>query len=72
MKKIYSELTEEELDNIKIPELREVIGWVESNKSGTWTVTLAKEGVFHTCKDQTQAEILAGIEEIKAKLFKRN
>lgn len=56
-------------ENSTFDELREMIGWVEPENNGkTWDVTLI-EGYFE-CKNQEIAEIIAGVEEIKALLIR--
>ena len=58
-----------DIENITFKELSEMIGWVnpykEEGEDISWDVTMC-EGDGFSCKDQATAQIIAGIEEIKA------
>ena len=57
-------------ENSTVEELRNMVGWVEPyNKGKTWDVTLADDSYFE-CKNQEIAQIMAGVEEIKALLMR--
>lgn len=74
-KKIYCEaqtLSESKFDKIPFKELQKMVGWIEppKNSKGGWTITMADGGYF-TCKEQSTAQIIADLEEIKAILLKK-
>ena len=68
--KIYTEERKrKDFDDIPIEELRDMVGWIEPSEGGeTWDVSTADGGVF-VCQSQEIAYIMAGVEEIRAKLF---
>lgn len=47
-------------------ELSEMVGWIDyDQEKDVWDVTMV-DGCGFECKDQATAQILAGIEELKA------
>lgn len=73
MRKIHClESIKRSFDNKSIDEVRDMVGFVEPEKHGKkvlWEVTTLQDGCGYTCDNQTEAEILAGIEEIKGLLI---
>ena len=68
--KIHSEeVMKDGFDDIPLAEIREMVGFVEPLEDGTWDVKNSDDGGF-ICSTQEIAHIMAGIEEIKAKLFR--
>jgi len=68
MKIHTEEMMKEGFDDLSIAEVREMVGFVEpSDDADTWEVTTIIGGF--TCKNQETAEIISGLEQIKAKLF---
>lgn len=69
MKIHAEEMNKKGFDDIPIDEIVEMVGYVEPIDNGkAWEVTTSDGGSF-VCKKQEEAYIMAGIEEIKAKLF---
>lgn len=69
MKIHHEEMKKEGFDELSMDEVREMVGFYEPSEEGnTWDVITADDGIFE-CKDQETAHIIAGIEELKAKLF---
>ena len=62
-------MKKEGFDNIPMDEVRDMVGFVEPTENAdTWEVTCC-DGCGFTCESQENAHIMAGIEELKAKLF---
>ncbi len=53
-----SAVKDKSINNMKIEEVRELIGFIEPIKD-VWMVTLCDDGSFYDCKTQTEAMILA-------------
>lgn len=68
--KIYNEeVKKENFDNYSFTELKKMVGYVEPVRNNKWEVTTIDGGTF-VCETPECAFIMAGIEEIKAKLFR--
>ena len=66
------EMKKESFDDLKMKEIQEMIGWIEYDEDkDVWDVTMSDRCGFE-CKDQATAQILAGIEEVKAMLLEKN
>ena len=61
------EMRKETFNEIPMEEIRKMVGWIDvpNSKDDTWDVNLSDEGIF-CCSTQENAQILAGIEELKA------
>lgn len=66
-RKIYSiEIAENPDKDFTIKELSKMVGWIDYDKErDVWDVTMG-DGCGFECDDQLHAQILAGIEEVKA------
>jgi hypothetical protein len=73
LRKVYSEeRLKESFNNLPDKEIKEMVGRVEPEEDGTWTANMIWEGEIFECKTQTEAEILANLQEIKALLLKKS
>ncbi len=69
--KIYSEFTEDELDQLPIKEIKNSIGWVDyDSDTKTWDVTTRGMGGF-ACLNQESAHIMANTEMILELLLRK-
>ena len=69
MKIHAEEIRKESFDDYSMDEVRKMVGFIEPSSDGkTWDVTTSDGGGM-ICNSQEHAVILAGVEEIKAKLF---
>ena len=66
------ESKKEGFENKSFEELVEMVGWIEppNDSDDTWDVTMSDECNF-ACKSQETAQIMAGIEEVKALLMEK-
>ena len=67
------EMQKEGFDKIPYKELLDMVGYVEApEKEGeTWDVTLS-DGSFFACESQETAQLMSGIEEVKALLMQKD
>lgn len=68
MKIHCEEIKKEGFDDLPLSEIREMVGFIEPTEDDKWEVKTSDDGFF-VCETQESAYIMAGIEEIKAKLF---
>jgi len=63
------EMQKESFDKVSIKEVAKMVGWIDyDEKKDVWDVTMS-DGSGFECKDQSTAQILASIEEVKALLM---
>ena len=64
-------MQKENFDEPNLEELSKMVGWIDTpdKDGGTWDVTMFDGSVF-VCKEQSTAQILASIEEVKALLMR--
>jgi len=64
------EMQKEDFDKHK--DYSEMVGWIEppEGEDKSWDVTMS-DGSGFSCKDQATAQIMSGIEEIKAMLMQK-
>lgn len=72
MKILCVESQKKPFDKIPMKELVNMVGWIEPplKEGEPWDVTLA-DGSGFACNDQATAQLMAGIEEIKALLLEQ-
>ena len=67
-------IADESIGKMDFKEIRELVGWAdpEPKRFGKieWTVTLADEGSFYTTKSQSEALIIAELNEILVLLLR--
>ena len=72
LREIYSlARLRKDFDEIPVEELKEMVGWNEPEEFDQWSVPQMFKGEFMMVDTQTEATILAGIEEIKALFIKK-
>ena len=66
------EMQKGSFDKVSLKELAKMVGWIEppDTDNGTWDVTMS-DGCIFECKNQSTAQILASVEEVKALLMKK-
>ena len=69
---------DESIDSMEIEEIKELIGYIEPTVKRSlfrnrreWRVTCAPEGGYFSTKKQTDAIVVAGIEQITALLLRK-
>jgi len=66
------ESQKEEFDKTSFEDLQKMVGWIEppDKTDEFWDVTMA-DGSSFECKDQSTAQIISSLEEIKAILMSK-
>ena len=72
MKILCIEMQKKGFDNLPMKEVMEMVGWTDyDEKKDVWGVVMS-DGSGFECKDQATAQLMSGIEEIKAMMMQKS